>query len=217
MSGPATVGKAALDERYRALLDVSTAIAEQPTVDAILHSLRGLLSSVAALHGAELFLLNEDRISLRLVAADRAPDAPPIATGVQIPLTPALKRVVEDQGPLYVPEVAADVQQYPDLAGFAAATGKRSAYVFPVSTARKQYGVLAFHSRARWGVLAGASGTDGVRCITRCCRAQSALATVRAEQYQRELAETLASIYSGNTWIRVFPQIIAASSRGSVF
>ncbi len=46
-----TDGKMGTDERYRALLDVSSAIAEQPTVKAVLHSLRGVLSATCRLHG----------------------------------------------------------------------------------------------------------------------------------------------------------------------
>ena len=50
----------ATEDRYRALLDVSSAAAKQPTVEALLHSLRGLLSHVSAFHGAGLYLLSDD-------------------------------------------------------------------------------------------------------------------------------------------------------------
>ena len=48
------------EDRYRMLLGASTALADQPTVKAVLQSLRGVLSSTSRLHGAELFVLSDD-------------------------------------------------------------------------------------------------------------------------------------------------------------
>ena len=45
------------EDRYRMLLGASTALADQPTVKAVLQSLRGVLSSTSRLHGAELCVL----------------------------------------------------------------------------------------------------------------------------------------------------------------
>jgi hypothetical protein len=45
------------NSRYRVLLDVSAALVEQPTVKAILHSLRDVLSNSVGLHGTDLYLL----------------------------------------------------------------------------------------------------------------------------------------------------------------
>src|SRR5512146_2635441 len=87
----------ATDGRYRALLDVSSAIAEQPTVDAILCTLRGVLSNVAAFQGAELFLLSDDGKELQFIAFDRAPDAPPIPKGTKIRVTPAIEQALREQ------------------------------------------------------------------------------------------------------------------------
>jgi transcriptional regulator with GAF, ATPase, and Fis domain len=67
----------ATDCRYRALLDVSSAIVEQSTIDAVLRSLRRVLSKIAAFDSVDLYLLSEDRNTLHLVAFDRAPGAPP--------------------------------------------------------------------------------------------------------------------------------------------
>ena len=52
------------EDRYRMLLGASTALADQPTVKAVLQSLRGVLSSTSRLHGAELYVLSDDGESL---------------------------------------------------------------------------------------------------------------------------------------------------------
>jgi len=55
MRGENTERPTAINGRYQALLDAASAIAEQPTVKAVLHSLRGVLSSTSSLHGTELY------------------------------------------------------------------------------------------------------------------------------------------------------------------
>src|ERR1700687_188500 len=61
MPGESSAGVAASASRYRALLDASTAMVEQPTVKAVLHSVRGVLSSICRLHGVHLWVLGSDR------------------------------------------------------------------------------------------------------------------------------------------------------------
>ena len=79
-----TGGLAPAHSRYRALLDVSAALVEQPTVKAVLHSLREVLSSSVRLHGADLYLLDSDREALHLLEFDREADAPAIRIGTKI-------------------------------------------------------------------------------------------------------------------------------------
>ena len=69
------------EDRYRSLLGASTALADQPTVKAVLQSLRGVLSSTSRLHGAELYVLSDDGESLSSFEFDRDPDAPAINVG----------------------------------------------------------------------------------------------------------------------------------------
>ena len=64
------------EDRYRTLLDASSTLADQPTVKAVLHSLRGVLSSTSSLHGTELYVLNDEQDSLHVLEFDRDPDAP---------------------------------------------------------------------------------------------------------------------------------------------
>ncbi len=178
----------ATDGRYRALLDVSSAIAEQPTVDAILCTLRGVLSNVAAFQGAELFLLSDDGKELQFIAFDRAPDAPPVPKGTKIPVTPVLEQALREQKPFYIPDVAHEMLQYPALVPFASSVGARSAYVFPVSTSRKQYGFLEFVRMQGGEVPAEQLELMDSVASHVAVALESALARDHAEQYQRELA-----------------------------
>jgi GAF domain-containing protein len=141
MSG--TGEKTTTDGRYRALLDVSSAIAEQPTVKAVLHSLRSVLSSTSRLHGAELYVLGNDGDSLYILEFDREADAPAIKTGTKIARIGAAAQVLEEQKPVFIPDSAQEMLKHPDLAPFAAGVVGRSTYLFPVSTSQKRYGLLA--------------------------------------------------------------------------
>ena len=72
------------EDRYRMLLGASTALADQPTVKAVLQSLRGVLSSTSRLHGAELYVLSDDGESLSTFEFDRDADAPAIKRGAKL-------------------------------------------------------------------------------------------------------------------------------------
>ena len=101
------------EDRYRTLLDASTAVAGEPTVQAFLCSLRPLLANISALHGADLFLLTDDDKTLQLFAFDRAPDAPSIPAGIQITCTGPVAQIIGEQQPRYVSDVAQELLRYP--------------------------------------------------------------------------------------------------------
>ena len=128
--------------RYRALLDASSAIAEQPTVNAVLHSLRDVLSSTCRIHGAHLYVLSGNGDNLQLLDFDREADAPALPSGVTIARIGAAARVLEEQKPVFLPDVAQEMVKHPALAPFASESVGRSTYVFPVSTAHERYGIL---------------------------------------------------------------------------
>jgi len=65
-------------DRYRTLLDMSSTLADQPTVKAVLHSLRDVLSSTCSIHGAHLWVLDTDGETLHVLAFDTEADAPPV-------------------------------------------------------------------------------------------------------------------------------------------
>ena len=170
------------------MLDVSAALVEQPTVRAVLHSLREVLSSSVRLHGAELYLLDSGRETLHLIEFDRAADAPAIKIGTKISRTGAVAQALEQLEPVFLPDVSQEMLKHPALAPFATQSAGRSAYFFAVFTAQQQYGVLGVIKErgqefAREDVELLRSLTSHVAIALEC-----ALAKDCAEQYQRELA-----------------------------
>ena len=177
------------DGRYRALLDVSSAMVEQPTVKAVLHSLRDVLSSSFRLHGADLYLLDSDRETLHLLEFDREADAPAIKIGTKISRIGAAAQALEQQEPVFLPDVSQEMLKHPELAPFAAQSVGRSTYVFPVSTAQQQYGLLAVTKErgqefVREDVELLRSLTSHVAVALEC-----ALARDNAELYQRQVVK----------------------------
>ena len=175
------------DSRYRALLDVSRALVEQPTVKAVLHSLRDVLSSSVRLHGADLYLLDSDHETLHILEFDREADAPAIKVGTKISRIGAAARALEQQEPVFVPDASQEMLKHPELAPFAAQSVGRSTYIFPVFTSQQNYGLLvATKERGqeflREDVELLRSLTSHVAIALEC-----ALARDCAEQYQREL------------------------------
>src|SRR5271166_3715549 len=174
--------------RYRTLLDASSTLAGQPTVKAVLHSLRDVLSSTSRLHGTELYVLDDDENSLRVLEFDRDPDAPAFKIGTKVSRIGAVARVLQEQKPVFIPDSSQEMLKHPELAPFAAEVVGRTAYLFPVSTAKKRYGLLAVtklqgEKFAPEDVEMLSALASHVAIALEC-----ALARDHAEQYQRELA-----------------------------
>src|SRR5208337_741761 len=131
------------EDRYRTLLDASSTLADQPTIKAVLHSLRGVLSSTSRLHGAELYVLNDDGGSLATFEFDRDADAPAIRVGARVLRIGEVARVLDEQKPVFVPDLSQEMLKHPELAPFAPEVVGRSTYLFPVSTSQKRYGILS--------------------------------------------------------------------------
>ena len=181
-------GLAPAYSRYRVLLNVSAALVEQPTVKAVLHSVREVLSSSVRLHGADLYLLDSNRETLHILEFDREADAPAIKIGTKISRIGAAAQALEQQEPVFLADVSQEMLKHPELAPFAAQSVGRSTYIFPVFTAQQQYGLLAVTKErgqefVREDVELLRSLTSHVAIALEC-----ALARDCAEQYQRELA-----------------------------
>jgi formate hydrogenlyase transcriptional activator len=176
------------EDRYLMLLGASSALADQPTVKAVLYSLRSVLSSASRLHGADLYVLSEDGSSLRLLDFDKEVDAPVIQIGTKVPCVGAVAEVIHEQKPVLLPDVAEEMLKHPELASHAPQSVGRSTYLFPVSTVHKRYGILAL-TKDRGQVFL----PEDVKLMQSMAShvaiaLESALARDRAEQYQRELA-----------------------------
>ena len=131
------------EDRYRTLLGAPSAVADQPTIKAVLHSLRDVLSSTCNIHGAHLYVLEGNGENLQVLEFDQEPDAPGIKTGTTISCIGVAAQVLEEQKPVFLPDVSQEMLKHPSLAPFAAESVGRSTYVFPVSTSRQRYGVLS--------------------------------------------------------------------------
>jgi formate hydrogenlyase transcriptional activator len=177
------------DDRYRALLDVSSAVAALPSVQAVLHSLRSVLSNISALHAAELWVLNNGHKTLQLFAFDRAGDAPSLGIGMEIGCTGVIAQVIDDQEPAYIANLGQEMVHIHGLEPFASGVGARSCYVFPVSTVRKQYGVIGFAMMHSGEVPP--EDLELLRSLAShvAVALETALTTDRAQLYQRELAK----------------------------
>jgi len=182
------VGVAPAQSRYRALLDVSAALVEQPTVKAVLHSLREVLSSSVRLHGTDLYLLDSGQQTLHLLESDREADAPAIRIGTKISRIGAAAQALEQQKPVFLPDIAPEMLKHPELAPFAAQSVGRSSYIFPVFTPQQKYGLLVLTKER--GQEFVSEDVELLRSLTShvAIALECALARDCAEQYQRELA-----------------------------
>jgi formate hydrogenlyase transcriptional activator len=181
--------RSATDGRYRTLLEVSDAIAAQPNLKAILQSLRRLLSSVVAFDSVGLCLLSHNRDSVRLIAFDRSPEADEVEIGTEVPYAgSAVGRAIDEQKPIYVPDLQEELSRIPQLASQARLATPHSAYIFPISISGKRLGALAFGTAQR-----GQFSPEDVELMTSvsshvAVALESAVATDTAEVYQRQLA-----------------------------
>ncbi len=182
--------KNAAENRYRTLLDVSSAIAAQPNVEAVLRSLRRLLSAVVLFDSVSLLLLDASETSVRLIAFDWGPDSPDVAIGTEVALgATSVGRSIREQRTIYVADAKGELSRVPELASRASTGSVQSAYIFPVSTPRKKLGALVFAS-----TTLGEFSADAVELMTSvsshvAVALESAIATDAAESYQHQLAE----------------------------
>src|SRR5271163_3063618 len=181
--------KRAADGRYRTLLEVSGAIASQPNLQAVLQSLRRLLSSVVAFDSVSLCLLSDNGNSVRLVAFDRSPDAHQVDIGTEVPhVGSAVGRAIDEQKPIYIHDLQAELSRIPQLASQAKLRTPHSAHIFPISISGKKLGALTFAAAQREQF----SPDDMELMISVASHVavalESAVATDAAQLYQRQLA-----------------------------
>src|ERR1700729_2166730 len=181
--------RSAADGRYRTLLEVSGAIVSQPNLKAVLQSLRRLLSSVVAFDSVSLSLLSDNGNSVRLIAFDRSPQAYQVEIGTEVQhLGTAVGRAIDEQKPIYVPDLQAEISRIPQLASQAKLRAPHSAYIFPISISGKKLGTLTFATAQReqfspedMELMISVSSHVAVAL-------EGAVARDAAELYQRQLA-----------------------------
>src|SRR6202167_3963014 len=181
--------RSAADGRYRTLLEVSGAIASQPNLKAVLRSLRGLLSSIVAFDSVSLCLLSDKGNSVRLMAFDRDPEAHHVEIGTEVPHAgSAVGRAIDEQNPVYIPDLEAELSRIPQLASQAKLPSPHSAYIFPISISGKKLGALTF-ATAETGQFSPDEMELMVSVSSHVAVAlEGAVARDSAELYQRQLA-----------------------------
>src|SRR5580704_11725958 len=181
--------RSAANGKYRTLLEVSSAIASQPNLRAVLQSLRRLLSSVVAFDSVILCLLSDDGNSVRLIAFDRSQEAHRVDIGTEVPhVGCAVGRAIDEQEPIYIPDLQDELSRMPQLASQARLQTPHSAYIFPISISGKKLGALAF-ATAQGGQFSPDDMELMISVSSHVAVAlESAVATDAAELYQRQLA-----------------------------
>jgi formate hydrogenlyase transcriptional activator len=184
----ATLVVTSAEHRYRSLLHASSALADQPTVKAVLHSVRDVLSSSCRLHGTHLYVLGSDQESLYLLEFDQEADAPPIKVGTKISRIGAVARALQEKEPVFLADVSQEMLKHPELAPFAPESVGRSTYIFPVCTSQQPYGILAVTKDRGQEFLSEDVELLGSLASHVAVALECALARDAAEQYQYELA-----------------------------
>ncbi|MBV9086111.1 MAG: sigma 54-interacting transcriptional regulator [Acidobacteriaceae bacterium] len=180
---------ACAEDRYRTLLELSSAIADQPTVKAVLHSIREVLSSSCSIHGAFLYVLSADGESLQVLEFDREGDAPAIKIGTRISRLGAVARALEQHEPVFLADVSQEMLQHPELAPFAKESVGRPTYVFPLSTSQKDYGVLAVTKERGQEFVPGDVEMLGSLASHVAVALECAMARDSADLFQRQVAK----------------------------
>ncbi len=177
------------EARYRTLLDASSSFADQPTLKAVLHSLRDVLSRTCVIHGAHLYILDGGGESLHVLEFDQEADAPPIKAGTEILCKGAVAQALEEQKPVFLPDVSQEMLKHPELAPFAPESFGRSTYLFPVSTSQQRYGILAVTKER--GQEFASEDVELLRSLAShvAVALECALARDNAEMYQRQVVK----------------------------
>ena len=171
-------------------MEISSAIASQPNLQAALQSLRNLLSKVVAFDSVALLLLDDSGHSLRLLALGHGPDSPTVDIGTEVPYVKgtAIDQALSERKPVFIQNIQVELRKMPEVVARIPVDIPHSAYVFPVLTSRKALGVLVFAISK-----AGEFGSDDLELMSSvsshdAVALESTLAFDAAEEYQRELA-----------------------------
>jgi len=172
--------------RYRTLLKIPGAVGAQRTVNAVLHSLATLLSNVVSFDDIALLLFDPSGQQLTLRALERGGDEPGVDVGTEIRYAGTeLGRAIEQQVPVFVPDVKRELAKYPELASriYRAV----SLYLFPVSTPRTKLGALVFVRNERVEFSAADVELMGSIAAHVAVALENANAIRSVEEYQRDL------------------------------
>ena len=179
----------ASENRYRVLLGVTTVLAAQSDVHVVLHSISLLLSKIVGFDSAALLLLNEDGQSARLYALESQLTGSDIQIGRDFPFKDTtLALVLENQKPMYIPSLSDELAKVPGLTQPAGIKPTTSAYMFPISSARRPMGLLILATSAGGNYSSQDIELMNSVAIHISTVLETALALEAAESYKRNLA-----------------------------
>ncbi|MDR3750852.1 MAG: sigma 54-interacting transcriptional regulator [Terracidiphilus sp.] len=176
--------------RYRALLGVSTAIASEPNIQEVLHSISALLSKVLSFDSIALLLLNQQTETTLLYALEAGTYDPGIEIGTELPFkSTAVAMALEQQQPVFVPDIRQEWTKIPKFAEAvrSASPEALSAYILPISSSRRKLGVLIFGVSGREQYSSADVELMGSVAAHVSIALESALALESAEKYHQEL------------------------------
>jgi formate hydrogenlyase transcriptional activator len=177
------------EDRYRTLLSVSGLLAAELDVQAALDSVSVLLSKIIGFDRIALLLLNEDGESARLYALESSMAVADDLMGRAFSLKDTtMALVLDSQQPTYVRCLADELAKVPGLLRATRITRTSSAYMFPISTARKHLGVLLIVNSS--GREYGMQDVELMSSVSThfATSLETALAFEAAESYKRSLA-----------------------------
>jgi formate hydrogenlyase transcriptional activator len=182
-------GQAQLEaNRYRILVGVSSALASQPDIHAVLHSVAALLSKVVRFDSVTLLLTKEQDGVAQVYALERGAEDPAIEIGTEVPFEgTAIATAMGEQQPIFVPDTKTEILKIPALAQYASLKGVKCAYIFPFSSTRRKLGVLIFGATGHEQY--GAEDIELMSLVAKhvSVALESALALKVAERYRSEL------------------------------
>jgi formate hydrogenlyase transcriptional activator len=131
-------------DRYHALLKVSGLLAaSESDIQTALHSVSALLSRIIGFDRIALLLASDDGKTARVYALESDENDKDELMGREFPLhDTSLETVLVTQQPRYVPCLAHELEQVPGLLEATQLSRVSSAYMFPVSSARRRLGIL---------------------------------------------------------------------------
>jgi formate hydrogenlyase transcriptional activator len=174
--------------RYRALLGVSTAIASQPDVHAVLHSISALLSKVVPFDSISLLLLNQHHDTAQLYALEAGAHDPGFEIGTELPFRNTSVEVALEKGePVFVPDSRQELLKIAQFAQRIRFEKLQSSYIFPIISSRRKLGVLIFAAGGREQYSAADVELMGSVAAHVSVALESALALEATEVYRREL------------------------------
>ena len=177
-----------LDGRFRALLEIPTAIASQPHLQSVLHRTFALLSGVIPFEAIAVLLQDQKLGMARVHAAQTGTGHTGINTGTDFPVKgTAIGLAIDQQKPAFIEDGQAEIKNYPEIAACLNGEQIRGFYAFPISTSRRRLGALVVITKSH------ALDADAVKLMG-CVASQlslaldSALDFESAGDHHRELA-----------------------------